>query len=126
MTRARGTHAASSLGGLVASWTRRAPPCTKGVVSSSSGLGADPVLSPSQSEAPLGWFRQLTGSPARAWAFLVLFTLVTRLPLLTYPKACDDEQVYNVVAIEMLNGGRPYIDAVERKPPLLFYLYDGI
>jgi 4-amino-4-deoxy-L-arabinose transferase-like glycosyltransferase len=26
----------------------------------------------------------------------------------------------------MLRGGQPYVDAVERKPPLLFYLYEGI
>lgn len=54
------------------------------------------------------------------------FTLLTRLPLLTYPKACDDEQVYVVVAVEMLHGGRPYVDGVERKPPALFYLYQLI
>jgi len=57
---------------------------------------------------------------------LIGFTLLTRLPLLTYPKACDDEQVYVVVAVEMLHGGRPYADGVERKPPALFYLYQLI
>src|SRR3979409_1943001 len=62
----------------------------------------------------------------RSHGLLALFAWVTRLPLLAYPKACDDEQVYAVVAMEMLRGGRPYIDAVERKPPLLFYLYEGL
>ena len=71
-------------------------------------------------------FRWLTASEKRVHWSLVLFTIITRLPLLLYPKACDDEQVYVVVAIEMLRGGRPYIDAIERKPPLLFYLYEGI
>jgi len=81
----------------------------------------------SSAAAPgLPLYRRLAGTPARAWGWLMLFTIVTRLPLLTYPKACDDEQVYNVVAIEMLHGGVPYVDAVERKPPLLFYLYRGI
>ncbi|HEX7501196.1 MAG TPA: hypothetical protein VF524_12960, partial [Polyangia bacterium] len=74
----------------------------------------------------LRWYRWLHATRPRRWAFLVLFTVVTRLPLLTYPKACDDEQVYSVVAVEMLHGGLPYIDAVERKPPLLFYLYQSI
>ena len=62
------------------------------------------------------------------WQLLALgvFALVTRLPLLAYPKACDDEQVYAVVGMEMLHGGRPYIDAIERKPPLLFYLYEAL
>jgi 4-amino-4-deoxy-L-arabinose transferase-like glycosyltransferase len=57
---------------------------------------------------------------------LALFIVVTRLPALLAPKALDDEQVYGVVATEMLHGGRPYVDATERKPPLLFVLYEGI
>jgi 4-amino-4-deoxy-L-arabinose transferase-like glycosyltransferase len=48
------------------------------------------------------------------------------LPALLSPKALDDEQVYAVVAREMLHGGRPYLDAVERKPPLLFLLYEQV
>jgi 4-amino-4-deoxy-L-arabinose transferase-like glycosyltransferase len=75
--------------------------------------------------AGLDAYRWLTASAARRWGFLVLFTIVTRLPILTYPKACDDEQVYVVVAVEMLHGGQPYVSAVERKPPLLFYLYQA-
>jgi hypothetical protein len=31
--------------------------------------------------------------------------------------------VYSVVANEIIDGGRPYVDAVERKPPLLFLTY---
>lgn len=57
---------------------------------------------------------------------LFLFVAVTRAPALLSPKALDDEQVYAVVATEMLHGGRPYLDAVERKPPLLFVLYEQI
>lgn len=71
-------------------------------------------------------FQWLTASARRSQGFLALFTILTRLPILTYPKACDDEQVYVVVAMEMVRGGRPYADAIERKPPLLFYLYDVI
>ena len=41
------------------------------------------------------------------WQLLALgvFALVTRLPLLAYPKACDDEQVYAVVGMEIYMGG---------------------
>ena len=57
---------------------------------------------------------------------LVLLTVVTRLPSLLHPWSIDDEAVYSVVANEIVDGGRPYVDAVERKPPLLFWLYAGI
>ena len=57
---------------------------------------------------------------------LVLLTVVTRLPALLHPWFIDDEAVYSVVANEIVDGGRPYVDAVERKPPLLFWLYAGI
>ncbi len=73
---------------------------------------------------------KLTGSPRiapkRTVLALCLFVLVTRLPALAYPRAIDDEQVYAVVAQVMHHGGLPYVDAVERKPPLLFVLYQGI
>jgi len=57
---------------------------------------------------------------------LVLLTVVTRLPSLLHPWSIDDEAVYSVVANEIVDGGQPYVDAVERKPPLLFWLYAGI
>ena len=57
---------------------------------------------------------------------LVLLTVVTRLPALLHPWTIDDEAVYSVVANEIVDGGRPYVDAVERKPPLMFWLYAGI
>ena len=34
--------------------------------------------------------------------------------------------MYSVVANEIVDGGRPYVDAVERKPPLLFWTYASI
>src|SRR5437667_7491435 len=57
---------------------------------------------------------------------LVLLTVVTRLPSLLHPWSIDDEAVYSIVGNEIVDGGRPYVDAVERKPPLLFWLYAGI
>ena len=57
---------------------------------------------------------------------VVILTLATRLPSLLHPWAIDDEAIYSVVANEIVDGGRPYIDAVERKPPLLFWTYAAI
>jgi 4-amino-4-deoxy-L-arabinose transferase-like glycosyltransferase len=57
---------------------------------------------------------------------LVILTVTTRLPSLLHPQPIDDEAVYSVVANEIVDGGRPYIDAVERKPPLLFWTYAAI
>ncbi len=62
------------------------------------------------------------------WAVLgiVLLTIVTRLPALQHPQAIDDEETYSVVANVIVDGGRPYVDAVERKPPLLFWTYAAV
>ena len=57
---------------------------------------------------------------------LVVLTLLIRLPALLHPEPIDDEAIYSVVANEILEGGRPYADAVERKPPLLFWTYAAI
>jgi hypothetical protein len=70
--------------------------------------------------------QRLLQSPTRVALALVLLTLLTRLPALLYPKTIDDERVYSVVAGEILHGEKPYLSAVERKPPLLFYVYAGI
>ena len=62
------------------------------------------------------------------WAVLglVLLTVLTRLPSLLHPQAIDDEETYSVVANVIADGGRPYVDAVERKPPLLFWTYAAV
>ncbi len=57
---------------------------------------------------------------------LVCLTTATRLPALLHPLPIDDEAIYSVVANEIIDGGKPYLDAVERKPPLLFYTYAAI
>jgi 4-amino-4-deoxy-L-arabinose transferase-like glycosyltransferase len=57
---------------------------------------------------------------------LVSLTFATRLPALLHPLPIDDEAIYSVVANEIIDGGKPYLDAVERKPPLLFYTYAAI
>ena len=57
---------------------------------------------------------------------IVLLTVVTRLPSLLHPQPIFNEAIYSVVANEIVDGGRPYVDAVERKPPLLFWTYAAI
>jgi 4-amino-4-deoxy-L-arabinose transferase-like glycosyltransferase len=57
---------------------------------------------------------------------IVIVTVLLRLPALVHPNAIDDEAVYSVVGNAIADGGRPYIDAVERKPPLLFWTYAAI
>src|SRR6202008_1044151 len=62
------------------------------------------------------------------WAALgvVLLTIAIRLPSLLHPQPIDSESMYSVVANEIVDGGRPYVDAVERKPPLLFWTYAAV
>ncbi len=57
---------------------------------------------------------------------LILLTVFTRLPALVHPQAIDSEGIYSVVANEIVDGGRPYLDAVERKPPLLFWTFAAV
>ena len=57
---------------------------------------------------------------------IIVLTIAIRLPSLVYPRPIDSEAIYSVVANEIVDGGRPYADAVERKPPLLFWTYAGI
>jgi 4-amino-4-deoxy-L-arabinose transferase-like glycosyltransferase len=57
---------------------------------------------------------------------IILLTVAIRFPSLQHPQAIDDEAAYSVVANEIVDGGRPYIDAVDRKPPLLFWTYAAV
>ena len=50
---------------------------------------------------------------------IILLTVMTRLPALLHPQAIDDEATYSVVANAIVDGGRPYVDAIERKPAAL-------
>jgi hypothetical protein len=68
----------------------------------------------------------------RSWKFclavfgIILLTVAIRLPSLLHPQPIDSEAMYSVVANEIVDGGRPYADAVERKPPLLFWTYAAV
>src|SRR5437879_3053315 len=75
----------------------------------------------------------MTGAPThRSGQFrfaalgIILLTVAIRLPSLLHPQPIDSEAMYSVVANEIIDGGRPYIDAIERKPPLLFWTYAAI
>jgi 4-amino-4-deoxy-L-arabinose transferase-like glycosyltransferase len=57
---------------------------------------------------------------------IIFLTIASRLPSMVQPQAIDSEAMYSVVANEIVDGGRPYADAVERKPPLLFWTYAAI
>ena len=57
---------------------------------------------------------------------IVVLTVVTRLPSLLIPSPITDEAIYSVVANEIVDGGRPYVDAMDRKPPLLFWTYAAV
>jgi 4-amino-4-deoxy-L-arabinose transferase-like glycosyltransferase len=69
---------------------------------------------------------QRVGKLGLAALGIVLLTVTTRLPSLTHPLPIDDESIYSVVANEIVEGGRPYVDAIERKPPLLFWTYAAV
>lgn len=58
--------------------------------------------------------------------WIILLTVAIRLPSLLHPQPIDSEAMYSVVANEIVDGGRPYTDAVERKPPLLFWTYAAV
>ncbi len=55
--------------------------------------------------------------------WICLLVVVTRLPAVLHRRANNDEAYYALVAQEMLHGGLPYQDAVDRKPPLLYSVY---
>lgn len=57
---------------------------------------------------------------------LVLLTILLRLPAIVHPKPIDDEGGYVAIAVELLHGETLYKSVVERKPPLLFWIYETI
>jgi 4-amino-4-deoxy-L-arabinose transferase-like glycosyltransferase len=73
----------------------------------------------------LGTFRTFLQSPLASLAIVAL-TVATRFAALQHPQPIDDEAVYSVVGNEIVDGGRPYADVVERKPPLLFWVYAAV
>src|SRR6267142_2913291 len=64
--------------------------------------------------------------PSWMVAGLITVLFITHLPALLPRSTIQDEAVYVVVARQLLRGGRLYIDVVDRKPPLLFWVYEEI
>jgi 4-amino-4-deoxy-L-arabinose transferase-like glycosyltransferase len=62
----------------------------------------------------------------RAWLLLVLLTLALRFPAIVHPMTVDDEGGYAVVAHELLEDGTLYQSALDRRPPLLFWIYAAV
>jgi len=61
------------------------------------------------------------------WGLLLLvLTVVLRVPAIIHPKYIDDDGGYAVVAHELLAGEALYQTAIDRKPPLLLWLYAAI
>ena len=57
-----------------------------------------------------------------AWALALILLLALRLPSLAQP-AGGDQFLYSYVAERVLDGGVPYRDAFEQKPPGIFAVY---
>ncbi len=57
-------------------------------------------------------------------AALILISLIVALPVLTYPMG-RDQGMYANIARAILNGGLPYIDMWDIKPPAIYYIYAG-
>ena len=72
---------------------------------------------------PARWSRQARA--LGAVLVLVSMTIAVRLPLLTEHQPIDDEVNYSVIARAVMGGGQPYADAVERRPPLTFWIYEA-
>lgn len=62
---------------------------------------------------------------ARRWplpALLIALTTLAALPILTYPM-WRDHATYALIGRSILEGGRPYIDVWDIKPPAIYYLF---
>ncbi|HVZ74303.1 MAG TPA: glycosyltransferase family 39 protein [Polyangia bacterium] len=52
--------------------------------------------------------------------------LALRLPVMLHGYDINDEALWSTVTARWLDGGRLYVDAFERRPPLLFVAYAGV
>ncbi len=56
----------------------------------------------------------------------ILWSLWLRMPYINVPILIVDEALYGEIANVILDGGLPYRDAWEQKPPAIYYLYAGV
>lgn len=64
----------------------------------------------------------LLRSPALRLALLIGVVVLGALPILLYPLG-RDQAMYGNIARSILNGGTPYLDMWDIKPPPIYYLY---
>ncbi len=79
--------------------------------------------------APAGGARSALDTltqPRVALAILVLLTLALRLPSLWIPILDIDESQFAGFAHVLMDGGRPYIDSLDTKPPGIYLFYQAL
>jgi 4-amino-4-deoxy-L-arabinose transferase-like glycosyltransferase len=59
-------------------------------------------------------------------ALLLLATLILRLPIFFYPFFNGDEATYSALANALLDGKWLYVDAVDHKPPFIYWTYAAV
>lgn len=59
------------------------------------------------------------------WALGLLALLALRVPAFVAP-AGNDQSLYMYVADRILDGGSPYVDAWDQKPPAVFFVYGAL
>ena len=59
-------------------------------------------------------------------ALCMLWSLWLRMPYIKVPILIVDEALYGEIANVILDGGLPYRDAWEQKPPAIYYLYAAV
>ncbi len=67
--------------------------------------------------------QKLQKNTYRIIALIVLFGFLLRIPYLFHTLQDIDEGCYAAIAAILMDGGLPYLDAVENKPPGIFYVY---
>jgi hypothetical protein len=86
-------------------------------------------------QGPAAWYRRVRmadgdtarePSESRLLGALLLAFLAYQLPFILHGYDVNDEGVYWVATGRWLDGGRLYVDALERRPPLLFAAYGAV
>jgi 4-amino-4-deoxy-L-arabinose transferase-like glycosyltransferase len=65
---------------------------------------------------------RLTRKDALIVAALIVVCIIAALPVVTYPMG-RDQGMYANIARSMLDGGLPFVDMWDIKPPAIYYLY---
>lgn len=68
----------------------------------------------------------LSGGAGRFALFLLVFTVLVRLPVFFYPFFNGDEATYRALGNALLDGNWLYVGAVDHKPPMIYLTYAAI